>query len=265
MATSPEIVLVTGASSGIGRELARCFAADGSKLILVARKRDALNALADELRREFKSHIEVLPADLAEPAAPGRIFDYLQAAGTKVDVLVNNAGFGAKGTFAELPLDRQMEMVRVNVTSLTHLTRLFLPGMISRRRGGVLNVASTASFQPGPGMAVYYATKAYVLWLTEAIAEELAETGVTVTALCPGPTVTNFFSAAGGVPSRYFERAAMSAEEVARIGHVAFRRGRVIAVAGFRNRLMAFSTRLAPRSLVRKVAGWLNAAKQSNK
>jgi len=154
--------------------------------------------------------------------------------------------------------------VRVNVTSLTHLTRLSLPGMISRRCGGVLNVASTASFQPGPGMAVYYATKAYVLWLTEAMAEELAGTGVTATALCPGPTVTNFFSTAGGVPSRYFEKAAMSAESVARIGHDAFPRGRVVAVAGLRNRVMAFSTRLATRSFVRKVAGWLNAAKQSS-
>ena len=172
---SHETVLVTGASSGIGRELARCFAADGCKLILLARKRDVLNVLADELHRAYKTHAEVLPADLAEPAAPARIFEHLHKAGTRIDVLVNNAGIGIKGQFAELPLDRQLDIVQINLTALTHLTRLFLPAMIARRRGGVLNVASTASFQPGPGMAVYYATKAYVLWFTEAVAEEFAK------------------------------------------------------------------------------------------
>jgi short-subunit dehydrogenase len=258
---STETVLVTGASSGIGRELARCFAAEGCKLILVARKRDVLNSVADEFRRAFKTHAEVLPADLAEPAAPGRIFDHLQSTGTKVDVLVNNAGFGAKGSFADLPAQRQLDMVQVNLTALTHLTRLFLPGMIARHRGGVLNVASTAGFQPGPGMAVYYATKAYVLSFSEAIAEELAGTGVRVTAVCPGPTATNFSASANATSSRLFDRVAMSAESVARIGHDAFRRGRVVSVTGFRNQALAFSTRLAPRSVVRKLAQRLNSAK----
>ncbi len=259
---SPETVLITGASSGIGRELSRCFAADGCKLILVSRKRDTLNAVADELRQEYKTHAEVFPADLAEPVAPNRILDHLQITGTKVDVLVNNAGFGAKGPFVELPVERQLEMVQVNLTSLTHLTRHLLPGMITRRRGGVLNVASTAGFQPGPGMAVYYATKAYVLSFTEAVAEELVGTGVTVTALCPGPTATNFFAAANARSSRFFDKAAMSAEAVARIGHDAFRRGRVVAIAGLANRVLAFSTRLAPRFVVRKIAQRLNDAKQ---
>ena len=257
---SLETVLVTGASSGIGRELARCFAADGCKLILLARKRDVLNTLADELHRAWKTHAEVLPADLAEPAAPTRIFEHLQKAGTKVDVLVNNAGVGAKGSFADLPIERQLEMVQINLTALTHLTRLFLPGMVARRRGGILNVGSTAGFQPGPGMAVYYATKAYVLSLTEALAEELKGTGVTATVLCPGPTTTNFFAAAGSRPSGFFEKTAMSADAVARIGHKAFRRGRVVAIPGFPNQVLAFSTRLAPRSLVRKIAAWFNAA-----
>ena len=257
---SVETVLVTGASSGIGLELARCFAADGCKLILLSRKRDALNAVADRLRREHKTHAEVLPADLTEPSAPQRIFSHLETAGTKVDVLVNNAGFGAKGNFAELPLARQLELVQVNLTALTHLTRLFLPGMISRRRGGVLNVVSTAAFQPGPGMAVYYATKAYGLSFSEAVAEEVAGTGVTVTALCPGPTATNFFTGANSKPSRFFEKAAMSAEAVARIGHDAYRRGRVTVVAGAVNRALAFSTRLAPRAVARKLTKYLNAA-----
>src|SRR5262245_23354707 len=162
-----EIVLVTGASSGIGLELAKCFAAEGCRLILVARKRSALQALADDLRRKRKTQSEIVTADLGEAGAPTRIFDHLQTNGTKVDVLVNNAGFGAHGPFMELLLEGQLDMVQVNVTAMTHLTRLFLPGMIQRKRGGVLNVASTAAFQPGPGMAVYYATKAFVLSFTE--------------------------------------------------------------------------------------------------
>jgi len=256
---SVETVLVTGASSGIGRELAKCFAAEGCRLVLVARKRQALEALAEELRRAHQTHAEVLTADLAEPGTPARIFAHLEGRGTRVDVLVNNAGFGARGRFAQLPLERQLEMLQVNITALTHLTGLFLPGLLARRRGGVLNVASTAAFQPGPGMAVYFATKAYVLSFSEAIAEELAGTGVTVSTLCPGPTETNFMAVAGGRSSMLFRRAAMSAESVARIGHRAFRQGQCVAVAGLRNRVLAFSTRLAPRALVRKIARRFNA------
>jgi len=256
---STEIVLVTGASSGIGRELAKCFAADGSRLILVARKRTALQALADELHQAHGTQSEVLTADLAEPKAPERIFEHLQSNGTKVDVLVNNAGFGAHGHFAALPEARQLEMVQVNVMALLHLTRLFLPGMIQRERGGVLNVASTAAFQPGPGMAVYYATKAFVLSFSEALTEELAGSGVTVSALCPGPTATNFAEAANARFSNKFMRATMSAEAVARIGHRGFRGRRALVVAGARNRLLSFSVRLAPRALVRKITKFLNA------
>ena len=184
---SVETVLITGASSGIGLELARCFAADGSRLVLLSRKGAALEELATELRKAHKIQAQVITADLALPDAPNRLLAHLQAAGLKVDVLVNNAGIGAQGRFAELPLGRQLEMLQVNITSLTHLTRLLLPGMIERRRGGILNVASTASFQPGPGMGVYYATKAYVLSFTEALAEELSGTGITVTAVVPRP------------------------------------------------------------------------------
>jgi uncharacterized protein len=256
---SVETVLVTGASSGIGRELAKVFAADGCRLILLARKRHALQELADELRQKHKTQSEVITADLAEPAAPTRLFEHLQANGTRVDVLINNAGFGAQGHFVELPLERQLEMIQVNISSLTHLTRLMLPGMIERRRGGVLNVASTASFQPGPGMAVYYASKAFVLSLSEAIAEEVKGSGVTVTALCPGPTATNFAEAAGARFSWRFMKGAMSAEAVARTGYHAFRDGRVVAISGFRNQLLAFSVRLSPRGLVRITVKRLNA------
>jgi hypothetical protein len=253
-----ETVLITGASSGIGRELAKCFAADPCRLILVARKRSALESLADELHKAHRTQSEVLPADLAQPDAATRIFRHLETNGTKVDVLVNNAGFGANGAFAELPMDRQMEMLQVNVSALTQLSRLMLPGMIRRGRGGILNVASTAAFQGGPGMAVYYASKAYVLSFSEAIAEELAGTGVVVTVLCPGATATNFFEAANASMSNFFRRNAMSAESVARIGYDAFRNGKFVVVAGTKNKLMSFAVRLVPRAVARKVAKYLN-------
>jgi uncharacterized protein len=257
---SVETVLVTGASSGIGLELARCFAAEGCRLALVARKRDALEALAAELRKAHKVQAQVITADLAHPEAPPRLLAHLQSAGLKVDVLVNNAGFGAQGRFVELPLGRQLEMLQVNITSLTHLTGLLLPGMVERHRGGILNVASTAAFQPGPGMAVYYATKAYVLSFSEALAEELAGTGVTVTASCPGPTATNFGAAANMRTLGMVKKVSMSAAAVAQLGHRAFRRGRVVAIPGLRNQFPAFLVRLVPRAAVRKITKRLNNA-----
>ena len=212
-----ETVLITGASSGIGRELARCFAADGCHLILLARNTDALETLAGELRQAHKIETLVLTADLSRPETPARVFKELQGRGIKVDVLVNNAGFGALGPFAGLPLKWQLEMLQVNITALTELTGLFLPGMIQRRRGGILNVSSVAGFEPGPGMAIYHATKAYVLSFTEALAEELAGTGVTVTALCPGPTTTHFGNVANSQRERRLKKIPkMSAEKVAR-------------------------------------------------
>jgi short-subunit dehydrogenase len=254
-----ETVLITGASSGIGLELARCFAADGCRLILVARKGMALESLAAELRKDHKIQAQVFTADLAQPDTPNRLLGQLHLAGIKVDVLVNNAGFGAQGKFAELPLERQLDMVQVNITAVAHLTRLLLPGMIERRRGGLLNVASTAAFQPGPGMAVYYATKAFLLSFTEALAEELAGTGLTVTALCPGPTTTNFGTAAGGRFKPVARKVSMSAAAVARLGHRAFRSGRVVAITGLRNQLPALAVRLIPRLIVRKITKRLNA------
>jgi uncharacterized protein len=256
---SIETVLVTGASSGIGRDLARCFAADGSRLILLARRRQALQDLADELRQAHKTQSQVYTTDLSEPQAPKRLWEHLQSTGTKVDVLINNAGFGAHGAFVDLPLERQLEMLQVNIAAVTHLARLLLPGMIERRRGGILNVASTAGFQPGPGMAVYYASKAYVLSFSEAIAEEATGTGVAITTLCPGATATNFAAAADAKFSRLFKKSAMSSETVARIGHRAFRHGRFVVVAGRRNQLLAFLVRLGPRAVVRRITKYLNA------
>ena len=248
-----ETALITGASSGIGWELARLFAADKSNLVLVARSRDKLEQLAAELRQQHSVTVLVLAKDLAEPTAPQAIFDELTAQGTTVDVVVNNAGFGLLGAVADLPLQRQLDMIQVNIAALTHLTRLFLPGMIERRRGGILNVGSTAGFQPGPRMAVYYATKAYVLSFTEALAEELVGTDIKVTCLAPGPTVTGFGVASGMDKSLVFRLGTMGADVVARAGYRGFRRGKVIVVPGLRNKLTAFSVRLGPRSFVRKL------------
>jgi uncharacterized protein len=248
-----ETALITGASSGIGWELAKLFAADKSNLVLVARRRENLDQLAAEVHDAQGVEARVLSADLADPTAPQTIFDQLARDGVLVDVLVNNAGFGAVGPVSEVPLQRQLDMIAVNVTALTHLTRLFLPGMINRRRGGILNVGSTAGFQPGPNMAVYYATKAYVLSFTEALAEELLGTGVTATCFAPGPTATGFAAAAEMEESLLFRMGVMSAESAARIGYHGFRRGRVIAISGLTNRLGAFAVRLAPRKLVRKI------------
>ena len=253
-----KVALLSGASAGIGRVTAQMLAAEGCRLALVARKRDALEALAAELRKAHKIQAQVITADLAHPEAPPCLLAHLQSAGLKVDVLVNNAGFGVQGRFVELPLGRQLEMLQVNITSLTHLTGLLLPGMIERHRGGILNVASTAAFQPGPGMAVYYATKAYVLSFSDALAEELAGTGVSVTAVCPGPTATNFGTAANMRTLGMVKRVSMSAEAVAQLGHRAFRRRRVVAVTGLRNQVPAFLVRLVPRALVRKITKRLN-------
>jgi len=253
-----ETVLITGASSGIGLELARCFAADKSQLVLAARNNRAMQSLADELRRQHGIETTVLTADLSRPETPTRVFDELRQSGTSVDVLVNNAGFGAIGEFAGLPLRRQLEMIQVNIAALTELTGLFLPGMMERKRGGVLNVGSVAGFVSGPGMAIYFATKAYVLSFSEALAEEVAGTGLTVTALCPGPTATNFGNVARGPSARHFKAPKMTAETVARCGHRAFRKGRVLCVPGWQNHFLIFLMRITPRSFQRKTVKSLN-------
>jgi short-subunit dehydrogenase len=256
-----ETVLITGASSGIGLELARCFAAERCRLILLARNAAALEALAAELRQQHGVEARVLVADLALAETPGRIFNALQQEGVNVDVLVNNAGFGAHGKFAGLPLRRQLDMVQVNVTALMQLTGLFLPGMLGRGRGGVMNIASTAAFQSGPRMAVYYATKAFALSFSEAVAVETRGTGVTVTAVCPGPTHTNFGKAANYQSVRPPLRGFMTARAVAEHGHRAFRRGRFVVVSGVQNRLLTVFVRLLPRFVIRRAVDWLNAGR----
>jgi short-subunit dehydrogenase len=255
--------LITGASFGIGLELARIFAREGCNLVLVARSADKLRQLASELEKEHGTRSLILAADLTEPGAPAYVLDQTTRADIQVDVLVNNAGFGQYGMFAENDLEECLRQIQLNVTTLTHLTRLYLPAMIERakvetkterNRGRILNVASTAAFQPGPLMAVYYATKAYVLHFSEAIANELQGTGVTVTCLCPGPTATEFQKRANIAGIRLTKYGCMDARTVAEDGYRALMAGKPTVISGFRNWLVAQSVRFAPRRLAAAVA-----------
>lgn len=255
MAMRPETVLITGASSGIGRELARCFAAEGCALILVARSTAALQSLAAELRQNRGVAVTVMTFDLAEPTAAREIVAAVTDQGLAVDVLVNNAGFGALGPFAELPIEREIAMVQVNITALMELTARFLPGMLARRRGGILNVGSVAGFVPGPGMAVYFATKAFVGSFTEALAEELRGSGVVISVLCPGPTESNFGVVANGGRERAKPVGKISAETVAVAGHRAFRRRQVTIITGRLNWFGVFLLRLLPRPWPPRLVG----------
>ena len=253
-----DTVLVTGASSGIGLELARTFARHGHDVVLSARSVDALEELAARLRAEHGVRAEVVAADLARPGAAYTLVQELVRRGIVVDVLVNNAGFAQRGAFTDVSEQRHLDMVQVNITAVVQLTRLLLPGMIERRRGGVLNTASTAAFLAGPYMAVYYATKAFVLSFTEALHEEVADTGVRVVALCPGPTDTGFVAEADLEGASLFKVGAQRPAEVAQVGFEALQRNRAIAISGIKNALGVFGGRLAPRAVLRRIAGALN-------
>ena len=249
--------LVTGASSGLGEDFARLFAGDGVDLVLVARRRERLESLAGELRQRNVS-VHVISADLAVPEEVERVIRQVQGQGLEVEFLVNNAGLGNVGAFSESTLSSQMTMVDVNVRALVRLTHAFLPGMLSRRRGRVLNIGSTAGLQPGPYGAVYYATKAFVNSFTEALAFELAGTGVTATVSCPGATATEFSKVAGTDRSRLFKLGAMSAPEVAAHAYRAMMAGRSLAIPGVRNKLTLQIQRVSPRRAVRGVAARMN-------
>ena len=244
--------LITGASSGIGLELASLAAQDGHDLVLVARQRERLETVGRGLAEEYGVRVSVLAKDLGLPSAPAELGRSLAERGIAIDVLVNNAGFGVYGFFAQTSLDRELEMIQVNIAALTHLTKLVLAGMLERRRGRILNVASTAAFQPGPIMAVYYATKAYVLSFSEALASECAGTGVTVTALCPGPTRTEFEGRAGS-PEEIAVRKkgfVMGASQVAREGWRGMKSGKRLVIPGTANRLLVQLERVTPRRVV---------------
>jgi len=250
-------VLITGASGGIGYELAKLFARDHHNLVLVARSADRLAQVAAELQAQGVT-VKTIALDLAAPHAPKFLFDQLQREGVAIDILVNNAGFGAFGEFAQMPEDEILGQIALNITALTQLTRLFLPSMMQRSGGKIMNVASTAAFQPGPLMAVYYATKAYVLSFSEAITNELRNSGVTVTCFCPGATHTGFAKRAGTEKSRLFKQlGAMSSEKVALDGYRALMEGRTLAISGAHNWLVAQSTRFAPRKMVTAISRWV--------
>ncbi len=253
-AAPTETVLVTGASSGIGAELARAFARGGSSLVLTARSVDKLEVLAAELRKSTGVTVRVVVADLATPQGPGRLTQRLAEDGVQVDVLVNNAGYAGFGAFTETRWPDEAGMLQLNVVTLTELTKHLLPGMVARGRGGVLNVASTAAFQPGPLMAVYYATKAYVLSFSEALAEEVRDSGVSVTALCPGPTHSGFQARAAMEDSKLVKgKRLMDAASVAHAGYEGFRRGATVVVPGLGNQLLVQSVRFTPRTWVTRI------------
>jgi short-subunit dehydrogenase len=247
--------LITGASGGIGLELARICAEHKFDLVLVARNEHKLDALASELQGSYGISVFVFASDLSQPEASKAIFERCESQGLIIDILINNAGFGDFAFFSDCHWEKQQQMIQVNITALTQLTRLFLPAMIGRKQGRILNLASTAAFLPGPGMSVYFATKAYVLSFSEAIANELARTGVTVTVLCPGPTESGFQQAAAQQESKLVKGKKLpTSRQVAAFGFRALMRGKVVAIHGWKNAMMVSSLRISPRSLIRQVS-----------
>ncbi len=235
--SSKETVLVTGASGGIGLELARQFAKNGFDLVLAARSAGKLADIKKEFEKQYNVRVSVIVKDLIKPGAAGELFEETKKAGLSIDILVNNAGFGTYGPFAQSDLTKELEMIQLNISALTHLTRLVLPGMLEKKKGRILNVASTAAFQPGPLMAVYYATKAFVLSFTDAISAELEKTGIVVSSLCPGPTKSDFQKTAGLDLGMNIFRAAgiMTSEAVAEVGYREFMKGKRVIIPGFAN------------------------------
>ena len=245
-----KVALVTGASAGLGVEFARQLSKRGRRLVIAARRKDRLDELAKEL-----GNARSVAIDLSKPNAAAKLLADIQANGETVDLLVNNAGFGLIGRFAELDAKRERKMIDLNVGTLADLCRAVAPGMIERKSGAILNVASTAAFQPGPKMAVYFATKAFVLSLTEALHEELKQYGVHVTCLCPGPTRTEFGEVAGFGGNGLFDRVAMESSGVVKAGLDGLDKNKAVVIPGIVNKVGAFSGRFAPRSVVRKIAG----------
>ncbi|WP_182865452.1 SDR family NAD(P)-dependent oxidoreductase [Rhodopirellula sp. JC639] len=252
--------LITGASSGIGLEFARLFAADGENVVLVARSEDKLEQLSRQLRFTHAIEATAIATDLSRPTAVDELCSELSRRSLRVDTLVNNAGFGALGKFVDLEAERQRDMLMVNVMALTGLTRQLLPGMIERGSGGILNVGSTAAYQAGPNMSVYYATKAYVLSFTEGLREELAGTGVSATLLAPGPTETGFGEDSGMGKFDFFQKAAMSAKSVAEAGYEGYRKNEDVVIPGWRNRLMVTGVGFLPRVATRKMVAKIQSA-----
>jgi uncharacterized protein len=255
MMNAGKTALITGASGGIGYELAKLFAKDHCNLVLVARSAPKLAQFADELQRQFGISAKAVPLDLTGGSAPQTLISQLQSENISIDILVNNAGYGVLGEFSKVSLEESLNQIQLNITTLTHLTRLFLPAMLARGSGKIMNVASTAGFQPGPRMAVYYASKAYVISFSEALANEVSGSGITVTCLCPGPTDTAFQGRAGTENTRLLKTfRPMDAKTVARDGYRGLMAGKTLVISGFRNWLVTQSVRFSPRKLVTAVS-----------
>ena len=246
--------LITGASSGIGLELAKVHASKGGDLILVARNKSKLDELKKELETLFKVNVYVIGKDLSANNSAQEVYDETIKQNIQIDYLINNAGFGDFGMFVETDWSKELQMINLNITTLTQFTKLYLQDMVKRRRGKIMNVASTAAFQSGPTMAVYYATKAYVLSFSEAVDNEVRDKGVTVTTLCPGATESGFQAAAAMEESNLVKGKKLpSANEVAVFGYASMMKGKTVAIHGLMNYLMANSVRFIPRALVVKL------------
>jgi len=252
--SSKSYTLITGASGGIGHDLAILAAADGKNLVLVARSADKLDQLSETIRKNNKSEVIPIALDLSEEVGVNKLISEITLKDLNIDTLINNAGFGDFGDFAKADLTKNMEMIRLNISTLTQLSHFALQRMLKAGRGRILNVASTASFMPGPGMAVYYASKAYVLSFSEALTRELKGTGVSVTTLCPGPTDTSFASAAGlGKSLMHRMLPPATSMQVAKAGYKAMIKGRAIEIPGFVNKLSTMAPRFSPRSIIRNM------------
>ncbi|MET3195710.1 SDR family oxidoreductase [Bacillus sp. OAE603] len=250
-------VLITGATSGLGYEFVKLFANDGYDLVLVARNTQKL----EEIKLTYSNlNVSIISKDLSVPGSAKEVFEEVESLGIEIDFLVNNAGFGLLGKFDELDINKQLNMVHLNVMALTELTYYFLPKMKKKNFGKILNVASTAAFQPGPLMAVYYATKAFVLSFSEALVEELSETNITVTTLCPGATKTNFGSVANVEDTKMFSQA-MNSSNVAKTGYLSFMKGERVVITGTFNKIGAYSAKFLPRSLSAKIAKYVAGEK----
>ncbi len=253
-----QTVLITGGSSGIGLALAEQFAADRYHVVLAARSEAELAEARQRLAAKYAVRVTAISVDLAAEEGVALLMDKLERESLRVDVMVNNAGCGFYGPFSLTSEQDECAMIDLNIRNLTRLTKRVLPAMLASKRGGIINVASTAAFQPGPYMAVYYAAKSYVLSFTEALASELRGTGIQVTALCPGPTDTRFAERADAAEARLFAAGRMQADEVARQGYRGYRHGRRIVIPGWRNRMMALSVRFVPRAVVLAIVKFLH-------
>lgn len=254
-------VIITGASGGLGLELAKIFAKEGCRLVLVARSKDKLESVSREISKNFGVQVKAFPSDLSKTGSTEKLWGQLIKEKILPDILVNNAGFGMHGFFSKTDLSKELEMMQLNMVSLVQLSKLALQGMLKKGNGKILNIASTAAFQPGPLMAVYYASKAFVLSFSQALSNELEGTGITVTCLCPGPTKTGFQDRAQVSRTMLFQRHVMDAHEVAVVGYQALMKGKRLEIAGFRNKFLAFLVRILPRNFV---TGYVRGLQEKN-